>query len=41
MPVPAKHRGLLLGQDISPELRAEKVSQILFIFSKPYKLLHK
>lgn len=35
--VPAKTRGLLLERNINPESIAEKISQILIIFIKPYK----
>lgn len=37
IPVPAKTRGLLLERNINPESKAEKISQILIIFIKPYK----
>lgn len=36
--MPAKTKRLLLGQNINPEPIAEKRSQILIIFIKPYKL---
>lgn len=38
IPEPTETRGLLLGQNFNAESVAEKISQILIVFLKPFTL---